>query len=124
MPIVTQVELLGVSRSSLYYQPVQPSVEEVGIKHHIDELYTEYPCYGSRRIEAGMRQEGTVSNRKAVQRHMRQMGIAALCPALNTSQRRLQHQVYPYLLGGLPISYPDHVWGVDLTYICMQTAWM
>ena len=124
LPIVTQAELLGVSRSSLYYQPVKPSLEEVAIKHRIDELYTEYPFYGSRRIAAAMRREGTLINRKAVQRHMREMGIAAIYPGPNTSKRRLEHQVYPYLLRGLTISCPDHVWGVDITYVRMQTAWM
>ena len=124
LPIVTQAELLGVSRSSLYYQPVKPSLEEVAIKHRIDELYTEYPFYGSRRIAAAMRREGTLINRKAVQRHMREMGIAAIYPGPNTSKRRLEHQVYPYLLRGLTISCPDHVWGVDITYVRMQRAWM
>ncbi len=124
LPIVTQAELLGVSRSSLYYQPVKPSLEEVAIKHRIDELYTEYPFCGSRRIAAAMRREGTLINRKAVQRHMREMGIAAIYPGPNTSKRRLEHQVYPYLLRGLTISCPDHVWGVDITYVRMQTAWM
>ena len=124
LPIVTQAELLGGIRSSLYYQPVKPSLEEVAIKHRIDELYTEYPFYGSRRIAAAMRREGTLINRKAVQRHMREMGIAAIYPGPNTSKRRLEHQVYPYLLRGLTISCPDHVWGVDITYVRMQTAWM
>ena len=124
LPIVTQAELLGVSRSSLYYQPAPPSPEEVAIKHRIDELYTEYPFYGSRRIAAAMRREGMPINRKAVQRHMREMGIAAIYPGPNTSKRRLEHQVYPYLLRGLKVSYPDHVWGVDITYVRMQTAWM
>ena len=124
LPIVTQAELLGVSRSSLYYQPVKPSLEEVAIKHRIDELYTEYPFYGSRRIAAAMRREGTLINRKAVQRHMREMGIAAIYPGPNTSKRRLEHQVYPYLLRGLTISCPDHVWGVDITYVRMQATWM
>ncbi len=74
LPIVTQAELLGVSRSSLYYHAVEPSPEEVAIKHRIDELYTEYPCYGSRRMAGSLRREGMVVNRKAVQRHMRGYG--------------------------------------------------
>ena len=124
LPIVTQAGLLGVSRSSLYYRPAEPTPEEVAIKHRIDELYTEYPFYGSRRMAAAMRREGTLINRKAVQRHMREMGIAAIYPGPNTSKRRLEHQVYPYLLRGLTASYPNHVWGVDITYVRMQSAWM
>ncbi len=81
LPLGVQAELLGISCSSLYYRPVPPSSEEVRIKHRIDELYTEYPFYGSRRIAASLRREGMVINRKAVQRHMRQMGIEAIYPA-------------------------------------------
>lgn len=43
LPITKQAELLGLNRSSLYYKPVEPSVEEVAIKHRIDEIYTKYP---------------------------------------------------------------------------------
>lgn len=124
LSIAAQAELLGISRSSLYYHPVEPSPEEVAIKHRIDEIYTEYPFYGSRRMTASLRREGMVINRKAVRRHMRQMGIEAIYPGPNTSKRRLEHRVYPYLLRGLLISCPNHVWGVDITYVRMQTAWM
>ena len=124
LPVVAQAELLAISRSGLYYRPVPPSPEEVAIKHRIDELYTEYPFYGSRRMAAQLRREGVVVNRKAVQRHMREMGIEAIYPGPNTSKRRLEHRVYPYLLRGLAISCPDHVWGIDITYVRMRAAWM
>ncbi len=124
LPISVQAELLGISRSSLYYHPAGPSPEEVAIKHRIDELYTEYPFYGSRRMAASLRREGMRVNRKAVQRHMREMGIAAVHPGPNTSKRRLEHRAYPYLLRGLTISCPDHVWGVDITYVRMRATWM
>jgi putative transposase len=75
LSLKTQAELLNLHRSSLYYQPVPPSAEEVAIKHRIDEIYTQYPFYGSRRITAVLRRDMTI-NRKAVQRHMREMGIA------------------------------------------------
>jgi putative transposase len=52
LPLTLQADLLGISRSSLYYQPRPPSAEEITIKHRIDELYTEYPFYGSRRMVA------------------------------------------------------------------------
>ena len=124
LPVVAHAELLGISRSSLYYRPVPPSPEEVAIKHRIDELYTEYPFYGSRRMAAVLRREGVVVNRKAVRRHMREMGIEGIAPGPNTSRPRAEHRVYPYLLRGVTVSCPDHVWGVDITYIRMRAAWM
>lgn len=102
MSVKTQAELLDLNRSSLYYKPVQPTPEEIAIKHRIDEIYTAYPFYGSRRIAAQLNREEIHINRKTVQRHMREMGIAGIYPGPNLSKRRLEHQVYPYLLGVVP----------------------
>jgi len=124
MPISTQARLLGLNRSGLYYRPVEPPESEVLLKHRIDELYTRWPFYGSRRITAELQQGGLEVNRKAVQRHMREMGIAGICPGPNLSRRRHDHSVHPYLLRGLTIKAPDHVWGIDLTYIRLRRTWM
>ena len=99
--------MLGISRSSLYHRPRGPTVEEVEHKHRIDAKYTQYPFYGSRRIAAQLRREGRVVNRKAVQRHMREMGIAGISPGPNLSRRAHGEQVYPYLLRGLTCAYPN-----------------
>lgn len=101
-----------------------PSPEEIAIKHRIDEIYTEHPYYGSRRITAQLRREGLEVNRKAVQRHMREMGIAGICPGPNLSKRNQQHKVYPYLLRNLEVTHPDQVWGIDITYIRLQKGWV
>ncbi len=124
VPLVAQANLLGVSRASLYYQPVAPSPEEVALTHRIDALYTEYPFYGSRRITAVLGREGIALNRKAVQRHRREMGIAGIAPGPNTSKRCLEQRVYPYLLRHTTSAYPNHVWGIDLTYIRLRGGWM
>ncbi len=124
LPLSAQAALLGLSRSSLYYRPVGPSVEEIALKHRIDELYTAHPYYGSRRITAVLRQEGRVINRKAVQRHMQQMGLAGLAPGPHTSRRQPTHPAYPYLLRHVTAAYPDHVWGIDITYVRLQAGWL
>ena len=124
LSITKQAELLSLNRSSLYYKPVGPSAEDVAIKHRIDEIYTKYSFYGSRRITALLNQEGVNINRKRVQRHMREMGIQAVYPGPNLSKRNLQHRIYPYLLKGVNINYPNHVWSIDITYIRLQRSWM
>lgn len=124
IPIKTQALLLGLNRSGLYYKPVGPSEEELAIKRRIDEIYTDHPYYGSRRITAQLRREGYVVNRKAVQRHMREMGIEGVRPGRNLSKRNSEHRVYPYLLRGVKPSHPNHVWGIDITYIRLQKGWM
>jgi len=103
---------------------VSPGAEEVALKHRIDELYTAHPYYGSRRVAVVLRREGVVISRKAVQRHMREMGIAGITPGPHTSRRTPGHPVYPYLLGTVTSSYPNHVWGVDITYIRMHAGWL
>lgn len=123
-PVIQQAKLLSVSRSSLYYHPREPSAEEIAIKHRIDELYTQCPFYGSRKIEAQLRREGVVINRKTVQRHMREMGIVAIYPGPNLSRRQHKQHVFPYLLRNLTVRAPNHVWGIDITYIRLQKGWM
>jgi|SRR5579864_219077 len=124
LPLTVQARLLGLSRSSLYYRPVAPSPQEVALKHRIDEVYTAHPYYGSRRITVVLRQEGQLINRKAVQRHMQEMGIAGVAPRPHTSRRHPTHPVYPYLLRTVPAAYPNHVWGIDITYVRLHAGWL
>ncbi|GAB4074302.1 hypothetical protein GCM10028778_18050 [Barrientosiimonas marina] len=124
LSITKQAELLSLNRTSLYDQPVLPSPEDVAVKHRIDEIYTRFPFYGSRRITAHLQLEGVNINRKRVQRHMREMGIQAIYPGPNLSKRNLQHRIYPYLLKGVKVRHPNQVWGIDITYIRLQKSWM
>jgi putative transposase len=124
LPLAKQAELLGLSRSSLYYVPVGPSAKEIAIKHRIDELYTKYPFYGSRRMTAVLCREGCAISRPTVQSYMREMGIAGIAPGPHTSQPSPEHKVYPYLLRHLDICRPNQVWGIDITYIRLRAGWM
>lgn len=116
--------MLTINRTSLYYKPAPPSAEEVAIKHCIDEIYTERPFYGSRRITAQLSRKNILVNRKRVQRYMREMGIAGICPGPNLSKRNTEHKVYPYLLRNIKASYSNHIWGIDITYIRLKHGWM
>jgi putative transposase len=124
LSLTAQAELLSLNRASLYYQRSQPSPEEVLTKHIIDEIYTKYPFYGSRRIKVALAAVGLLVNRKAIQGHMREMGIEGIHPGPNLSKRDLQDRIYPYLLRDLLIAYPNQVWGIDITYIRLKSAWM
>lgn len=83
----------------------------------IDEQYTRTPFYGSRKMVVFLKGRGHEVNRKKIQRLMRQMGIRGICPGPNTSLRRREHAVYPYLLKNLSIQRPNQVWSADITYI-------
>jgi putative transposase len=123
LPLTTQADLLSLNRSGLYYQPLPPSPEELWIKRRIDEIYTDCPFYGSRKITAELRQE-LVINRKAVQRHMREMGLSAIAPGPNLSHRWQEHAIFPYLLRNVKAARPNHIWGIDITYIRLQGGWL
>ena len=125
LSLTSQADLLGLNRTSLYYQPKPPSPKEVAIKHTIDRIYTDNPTYGSRRIGVLLeRDHNLLVNRKAVQRHMREMGIAGISPGPNLSKRNAEHRVYPYLLRGVTAAHPNHIWAIDITYIPLVGGWM
>ena len=119
LPLEIQTDLLGISRSSFYYQPKPVDGETLGIMNSIDELYTRRPFYGSRKIA---RELGY--NRKRIQRLMREMGIEAIYQKPNLSKNTLPHPVYPYLLKGVTANHPNHIWGTDITYIRMQKGFL
>jgi putative transposase len=123
LALATQADLLSLNRTSLYYQHVPSSAEEVALKHRIDEIYTAYPFYGSRKIVVALRPDFWI-NRKAVQRQMREMGIAGIVPGPNLSKRAAEHKIYPYLLRHLSITRPNQVWGIDITYVRLRADWL
>lgn len=90
----------------------------------IDEIYTDAPFYGSRKVKAALARQGHEVGRERVQKLMRAMGIEAIYPTPRSSQRNSEHRVYPYLLRGVKISRPNHVWATDITYIRLARGWM
>jgi putative transposase len=114
-----QCELLGVSRSSVYYDPVPTSAEQLALMRRIDELHLKFPFYGSRKIAEALRREGQDVNRKHVQRLMRLMDIEGIAPKADTSRPAPEHLTYPYLLRNVKISRVDQVWCADVTYVPM-----
>lgn len=122
--LTVQAKLLSLNRTGIYHKPKPVKEEEITIKHRIDEIYTRYPFYGSRRITALLKRESININRKRVQRYMQEMGIAGICPGPNLSKRNTEHRVYPYLLRNITSSHPNHIWGIDITYIRLKQGWM
>jgi putative transposase len=117
-----QCELLSVSRSGLYYEPVGTSTDELALMRRIDELHLERPFYGSRKMAHALQAEGKPINRKCVQRLMRVMDLEALAPKPNTSRPAPEHTKYPYLLRGLKIERVNQAWASDIS-VPQQAAW-
>ena len=123
--IARQTELLDMSRSSVYYQPrIDP--EDVLIMNAIDEIFTECPFYGHRRIRKELEDKNIWIGRKRTRSLMKTMGLVAIYPKKkpNTSKGNEAHKKYPYLLQALKIMFPNHVWGTDITYIRLKSGFV
>jgi len=117
LSVTQQCELLGLPRSSFYYQPEPMPEEDARMMRGIDELYLAYPFYGSRQMTRALRREGHTINRKRVQRLMRLMGLEAIYQKPNLSRPNAAHKIYPYLLRTLAVTRPNQVWATDITYV-------
>jgi putative transposase len=124
LPVVRQCQLLGLSRSTAYYQPQPLSDADLALMRRIDELHLAHPFAGARMLRDLLRREGHTIGRKRVRTLMTRMGINAVYRTPCTSQRQPAHKVYPYLLRHLEITRPNHVWAADITYIPMQRGFV
>ncbi len=119
-----QCVLLGLNRSSWYYQPCQDQEENLQLMRLLDNQYTRTPFYGSRRMTAWLWAQGYGVNRKRVQRLMRMMGIEAIYPRPRRGLSQPGHRVYPYLLAGLTLDRANQVWSTDITYVPIRQGFI
>jgi putative transposase len=124
LSVSRQCDLLGLSRSSYYYEPATEAPENLKLMELIDQEYTRHPFYGSRRMATWLEGQGHCVNRKRVQRLMRLMGIEAVYPKPKLSVGGAGHKVYPYLLRDVKINRVNQVWSTDITYIPMPKGFM
>lgn len=124
LSIAAQCELLGLPRSSYYYEPAPESAENLRLMRLIDEQYLATPFFGSRRMAKHLVRAGQRVNRKRIQRLMRTMGLEGLFPGRKTTIAAAGHKVYPYLLRGLTIDRPNQVWCSDITYVPLRCGFL
>jgi len=122
--VVRQCQLLDISRSGLYYQPLGTSNEDLEFMKLIDRQYLATPFYGARKIAAWLKSQQHTVNRKHVRRLMQKMGLTAIYRRPRTSKPAVGHKVYPYLLNGMAITRPNQVWAADITYIPMVRGFL
>jgi putative transposase len=124
LPLKRQAEILGVSRSGHYYRPRPVSDADLALMHRIDVLHLEHPFAGSRMLRDMLQEDGFVVGRDKVRTRMRRMGIEAIYRRPNTSKPAPGHMVFPYLLRNRPITRPNEVWAMDITYIRMAKGFV
>ena len=124
LSIARQAKALNISRGSVYYQPRPVSAQDLKIMRRIDELHLEHPFMGARMLRDMLNREGVPIGRRHVATLMKRMGIEAIYRRPNTSKPAPGHKIHPYLLGGLKIEKPNHVWAMDITYIPMARGFV
>jgi len=124
LSLLRQCGLLGISRSSAYYRPVEAGAYDLKLMGRIDRQYLVTPFYGSRRLTAWLKAQGHRVNRKRVRRLMRKMGLETIYQRPRTSAPAPEHRVYPYLLRGVEVDRVDQVWAADITYIPMARGFL
>lgn len=122
--IVKQCELLQISRSGFYYEPVPESEENLCIMRKLDEQYFKTPFYGVARLLVLLIEMGFAINCKRLRRLMKLMGWQTIYPTPRTTRIDPAAYKYPYLLKGLSIERKNHVWAIDITYLPMKNGFM
>jgi len=124
LSIARQCALLGLARSSWYYQPTATDPRTQELLERLDAQYTRTPFYGVRRMTAQLRRDGYPVNPKRVRRLPRLLGLEAIYPKPQSSTPAPGHRLYPYLLRGVAITHVDQVWSSDITYIRLAHGWV
>jgi putative transposase len=124
LSISRQAKALGISRSGVYTLPRPVSVADLALMRRIDELHLDYPFAGSRMLQGLLAAEGRMAGRLHVSTLMKRMGIEAIYRRPNTSKPEPGHKIFPYLLRKLPVTRPNQVWAMDLTYIPMARGFV
>ena len=124
LSIARQCALLGLPRSTYYYQTQGESAENLALMRLLDQQYTDTPYYGVRRMTAWLQSQGYAVNRKRVARLLRTMGLETIYPKPRMSQPHPAPRVYPYLLRGVPITRVNQVWSTDIPYIRLQSGFI
>jgi putative transposase len=123
LSIGQQCKLLGISRSSYYYQPKEvPEDPDFTVLMVILDVLKEKPFYGYRKIAHEIEYMGVT--RKQVRRIMRKAGLRAIYPGLQLSKPAKGSKKYPYLLRGKTIWLPNQVWASDITYIKLSDGYV
>lgn len=122
--VTRQCELLGISRSSYYYHPIEETSENLELMRLLDEQYLHTPFYGVLRMKEYLNGLGYHVNEKRVRRLLRKMGLMALYPKPKLTKHNKLHEVYPYLLRNVEVIKPNQVWSTDITYIPMKQGFL
>ena len=118
-------ELLDFNRSNFYYQICEETAYNLLLMKLLDEEYTRHPCKGVLKMVKYLAELGYFVNHKRVRRLLRHMGLMAIYPKRkNLSKPHPKHKIYPYLLDGVEVCFPNQVWSTDITYVRLRAGFI
>lgn len=121
-PIQPLCQLFALPRSSYYYPAAVG--DEQALRTAIEQVASEFPTYGSRRVTQQLRRppHERVVNRKQVQRLMSEMGLLRSVKRRKQPTTNSRHAFprYPNLVMDLQVTHPDQVWVSDITYVRLR----
>lgn len=115
--LVALALMLGINRTSVYYERKPPTDFEIKAKHRIDEIHTAHPAWGQRQLSDQLKFEGIQIGRRKMRRFMEEMAIKTMYPKPNLSKPAKNSTLYPYLLKYFVATAPNQAWSIDITYI-------
>ncbi len=124
LSVVRQCELVSISRSGFYHQPVGETLLKLELMRLIDAQFLETPWYGSRQMARHLRREGYTAGRKRIRRLIAKVGLAPIYQRPRTTVPHPEHRIHPYLLRDLIIDLPNQAWCADITDIPMRRGFL
>lgn len=124
LTIERQCELVGISRSGYYYKPQMTNKRTLSMIDIVDETYTRYPFFGTRKMASYLKRNGYDIGRKRVKTIYEILGLEAVYPKPKLSMPNKENKIYPYLLRDLEIESRDQVWSTDITYIRLNSGFV
>ena len=114
-------QILGVNRSSFYYQPREDPSEVSVLRAEIEKLAGAYPRYGYRRITQLLVRQGYSVGTRRVARLMKDNDLlVSVKRACRTTKSLQGDKPWSNRLEDLEISHQDQVWVADITYVRLK----
>jgi len=124
LSIRRQCEILDINRSNIYYSKKEINETILQLMRTVDEVYTKYPFFGTRKMASYLQLNGYEVGREQIRSIYNKLGLHALCPGPHTSKPHPEHKIYPYLLRDVEIAANDQVWSTDITYLPLRKGFV
>jgi putative transposase len=116
---------MGISRSTYYDAPVS-APDDTAIVEAIVAICDEFEHYGWRRVQAALRQQGTIVNHKKIKRLMREHDLQPRTRRRYVATTDSDHDqpIFPNLAKDMTVDRPNQLWVSDITYVAITSGFV